>query len=266
MIDTTDLPPNSDAFRVWKVDELTVQVYPTRLAMGSAAASAVGKALRRLQAEKKQLRMMFAAAPSQNEFLTRLCEQPGVDWRRVVAFHIDEYLGLAADAPQLFGRFLRERLFERLHFGEVHYLNPTPDDPQTECERYARLLATEPIDIACIGVGENGHIAFNDPPVAEFDDPQRVKIVPLDTVCRRQQVHDGCFTRFEEVPTHAMTLTIPALFSAGNIFCIVPSSQKALAVKQMLQGPVSSEFPASILRMHPRANLFLDRAAAGLMK
>lgn len=259
-----ELHPQSGDLRMWKVDELTVLVYPDRLAMGQAAATAVGDTMRRLLAEKTHLRMMFAAAPSQNEFLARLCEQPEIDWPRVTAFHIDEYLGLPGDAPQLFGRFLRERLFDRLPFAEVHYLNPTPEDPPAECRRYAGRLAAAPIDIACIGVGENGHIAFNDPPVADFNDPERVKIVALDDACRRQQVHDGCFAHIADVPTHAMTLTIPALLSAARIFCIVPGIQKAKAVRRMLRAPISTECPASVLRTHPRATLFLDRDAAGL--
>ncbi len=259
-----ELHPQSGGLRMWKVDELTVLIYPTRLAMGQAAAVAVGDTLRRRLAEKAHLRMMFAAAPSQNEFLAKLCEQPEIDWSRVTAFQIDEYLGLPGDAPQLFGRFLRERLFDRRPFGALHLLNPTPEDPPAECRRYAALLAAAPIDIACIGVGENGHIAFNDPPVADFTDPERVKIVTLDEPCRRQQVHDGCFAHPDEVPTHAMTLTIPALLSATHIFCIVPGMPKARAVRQMLRGPISTECPASVLRTHPGATLFLDRDAAAL--
>lgn len=143
---------------------------------------------------------------------------------------MDEYIGLAADAPQGFGNFLRGRLFGRLPFGQVFYLDGQAADPQAECARYSALLAEYPVDIVCLGIGENGHIAFNDPHVARFDDPVRVKVVDLDDKCRRQQVHDGCFASLGQVPTHALTLTIPALTAASGMYCIVPAQTKARAV------------------------------------
>lgn len=173
-----------------KQDELAVEQYASRKAMGEAAAKEVAAKIAGLQREKESVNIIFAAAPSQNEFLEALIAAPGIDWRRVNGFHMDEYIGLAADAPQGFGNFLRGRLFGRLPFGQVFYLDGQAADPQAECARYSALLAEYPADIVCLGIGENGHIAFNDPHVARFDDPVRVKVVDLDDKCRRQQVHD----------------------------------------------------------------------------
>ena len=207
--------------------------------------------------------MIFAAAPSQNEFLETLRGAEKIDWKRVTAFHMDEYLGLSADAPQSFRRYLKERLFDRVHPGEVHLIAGEAPSPEEECARYAHLLAEAPIDIVCLGIGENGHLAFNDPPVADFADPKMVKVVELDEACRRQQVHDGCFARFEEVPTHAITLTIPVLLSGGWLYCVVPGPTKREAVEKALTSPISPACPASILRTHARARLYLDRDSAG---
>ena len=173
-------------------DSLAVRIYADRTAMGAAAARDGAALLRRLLAQQDTVRAVFAAAPSQNEFLEALCAAPDIDWKRVTAFHMDEYVGLDAAAPQGFGNFLRARVFDRLPFGQVCYLTGNAPDVEAECSRYAGLLAQAPIDIVFMGIGENGHIAFNDPPVAEFDDPAAVKVVALDEVCRNQQVHDGC--------------------------------------------------------------------------
>lgn len=245
-----------------RFDRLEVGVYRTRLSMGQAAARAVADRLRILLAEKRRVAMVFAAAPSQEEFLATLATEPSLDWERVVAFHLDEYVGLAPSAPQGFGSFLRMRLFARVRPGTVQYLNGNAADLSAECARYARLLADDPLDVACIGIGENGHVAFNDPPVADFDDPRVVKVVELDPICRAQQVHDGCFAHLEEVPTRALTLTVPAIFGATWVHCIVPASSKARAVHDTLLGPVDTSCPASILRRHERATLYLDRDSA----
>ena len=197
-------------------DSLAVRIYADRTAMGAAAARDGAALLRRLLAQQDTVRAVFAAAPSQNEFLEALCAAPDIDWKRVTAFHMDEYVGLDAAAPQGFGNFLRARVFDRLPFGQVCYLNGNAPDVEAECSRYAGLLAQAPIDIVFMGIGENGHIAFNDPPVAEFDDPAAVKVVALDEVCRNQQVHDGCFADIGQVPTHALTLTVPTLAGAKH--------------------------------------------------
>lgn len=244
------------------VDRLKVEVYADRRLMGTAAGEAVAAKMRELLAAKPRIRMIFAAAPSQNEMLETLVRAEGIEWSRVTAFHMDEYIGLPEDAPQRFSRFLTDRLFSLVHPGEVHLIDGTAP-PADECERYGRLIKEAPIDIVCLGVGENGHIAFNDPPVADFQDPAVIKPVELDDVCRQQQVNDGCFASFGEVPTHALTLTIPALMSGTSLFCVVPGPTKRAAVKQMLTGPISESCPASILRTHADCTLYADPDSYG---
>jgi glucosamine-6-phosphate deaminase len=244
------------------VDKLEIEVYPDRRAMGDAAATVVSELMRRIVAKKGRVTMAFAAAPSQNEFLERLCQIEGVDWAKVIAFQLDEYIGLPEHSPQSFGQFLKEHIFNKVNVGKVILLNGNASDPEVECERYSALLKSNSIDIACIGIGENGHIAFNDPPVADFADPKLVKIVELDHRCRVQQVNDGCFESLDDVPTEALTMTIPAVIGARWIVCIVPGSTKSDAVKNAIEGEISTACPASILRQHPRVMLFVDGEAA----
>lgn len=240
-----------------QVEELKVNVYADRLAMGTVAAKAAGAKIKELQGMQERVRIIFAAAPSQNELLAQLTLEPGIDWQRVTAFHMDEYIGLTEEAPQKFSRFLVERLFDKVKPGELHLIQSS-DTAQAECERYAGLLAEAPIDIVCLGIGENCHIAFNDPPVADFNDPEWVKTVELELACRQQQVNDGCFTELEEVPTHAITLTIPALLSASHLYCVVPGLTKSAAVAHTLLSPVSTEYPSTILRKHNDCTLYLE--------
>jgi glucosamine-6-phosphate deaminase len=242
-------------------DGLQVRVLPSRREMGETAAADVAADLRRRLGSRRPVRMIFAAAPSQNEMLDALMVEPGIDWRRVVAFHMDEYVGLSADAPQRFGNWLRERLFDRLPFGEVHLIEPSPE-PEAAIRSYAARLAEAPIDIVCLGIGVNGHIAFNDPPVADLKDPLDVKIVELDQVCRQQQVDDGCFPAFDAVPTHAVTLTVPRLLRADRLFCVVPGPAKRDAVRATLHDPIGEACPATALRTHPDCTLYLDPDSA----
>lgn len=225
--------------------------------MGNQAAHDIAVEIRARLAEADGVRIIFAAAPSQAEMIEALIAEPAVDWRRVTAFHMDEYIGLAAEAPQRFARWLRERLFNRVPFAVTHPIVPEPE-PHAAAERYAALLAAAPIDIVCLGIGVNGHIAFNDPPVADFADPFDVKIVELDQVCRRQQVDDDCFPDLAAVPERAVTLTIPRLLRADRLFCVVPGALKREAVKRALHGPVTTDCPASILRRHADCTLYLD--------
>jgi glucosamine-6-phosphate deaminase len=234
--------------------------------MGQAAALAVRASLLSLLEKQKNVRMVFAAAPSQLEFLASFVLLPGISWERIIGFHMDEYLGIGYDSPQSFGRFLREHLFDRVNMRRVEYIDPTPADPEAECRRYADFLNEEPIDIVCMGIGENGHIAFNDPPVADFSDPLSVKVVELDVRCREQQVHDGSFLKFEDVPLHAITLTVPRLLSARKIFVVVPGPRKAEAVFAALRGPLTTACPASALRTHNDVEIFLDTDAASLLR
>ncbi|MEM3485369.1 MAG: glucosamine-6-phosphate deaminase [Candidatus Methanomethyliaceae archaeon] len=250
----------------YKCEQLEVLVYADRLAMGKAAAAKVALLIQQHLDEEGEVNIAFAAAPSQNEFLDALGKMVSIPWERIRAFHLDEYLGLTPNAPQRFSYYLRERIFGRVPFMEVHYIDlEGKDPPEVICARYRQLLDQYPLHIACIGIGENGHIAFNDPPVADFEDPCKVKVVRLDEACRRQQVHDGCFSSLERVPTHAVTLTIPAIMAAKAVVCVVPGGRKRKAVKRALEGPITTECPASILRKHPQAVLFLDQESASLI-
>jgi glucosamine-6-phosphate deaminase len=231
--------------------------------MGVAAGCAVAGLMRKLLQERDTVRMIFAAAPSQNEFLAELSSAPDIDWSRVTALHMDEYVGLSADAPQSFVRYLREHLFDQVQPGTVHLLNGSAPDPTEECDRYARLVNEAPIDILCAGIGENGHLAFNDPP-ADFNDSNTVKVVDLALSCRQQQVNDGCFSDLESVPSKAYTLTVPALMAAHHAFCVVPGPTKAEAVRATLRSSISPSCPATILRTHEKAVLYVDAEAASL--
>ncbi|TDG00244.1 glucosamine-6-phosphate deaminase [Paenibacillus piri] len=246
-------------------DRLKIKIYESRQSLGQAAGAEAAARIKELLQANGHVRIIFAAAPSQNEFLETLSKDEGIDWSKVTAFHMDEYIGLADDAPQRFGLFLRERLFDIVKPGNVHLIDSNTDG-ELECRRYAALLQEAPIDIVCMGIGENGHIAFNDPPVADFQDPAVIKAVELDDACRQQQVNDGCFPAFDAVPTHALTLTIPTLLSGAHLFCMVPGKTKHNAVKLTLNGPITTECPASILRTHADCTLFVDTDSYGDIK
>ena len=244
------------------VDRLKVRVFEDRGKLGRSAGLECAGHMKELLKRQERIRMIFAAAPSQNEFLETLAAEPGIDWSRVTAFHMDEYIGLAPGAPQRFGHFLQEGLFKLVKPGEVHLIDSS-GDPDEECRRYGELVQAEPIDIVCMGIGENGHIAFNDPPVADFSDPVPMKSVELDDICRQQQVNDGCFASFDQVPTHALTLTIPALMSGVRLFCMVPGSTKRQAVQATLEDEISPACPSTVLRRHPDCTLYTDKDAYG---
>lgn len=235
-------------------------IAPSRAAMGSRAAEDIAEEIRHRLQDQQSVRMIFAAAPSQSEMLSALRVLPDIDWSRVTAFHMDEYLGLASDAPQRFGLWLRRAIFGHLPFAAVHLLDPG-SDPEVAATVYADKLAAAPIDIVCCGIGANGHLAFNDPP-ADLSDPADVKIVELDRACRQQQVDDRCFNHIDDVPTHALTLTIPRLLATDRIFCCVPGSLKRIAVRRALQDPISGSVPATALRTHPNWSLYLDEDSA----
>ena len=248
--------------KAMKKDKLAVEIYESRAAMGEGAAKQAAEKLKALLAQKAELNCMFAAAPSQNEFLAALIADREIDWTRVNAFHMDEYIGLNADAPQGFGNFLRDRIFGLVPFKSVTYLNGNAADPEAEAARYGALLAEHPLDICFMGIGENGHIAFNDPPVANFADKVWVKVVELDPTCRQQQVNDGCFDSLSKVPTHALSVTCPGLMSAKTVFCVVPAPTKAEAVRRTLTWEIGEKCPATILRTHDDAKLYLDPDSA----
>lgn len=241
----------------FSVDKLKVKVYDNRQSMGLAAGEEAVAYLKELLAGQDEVWAIFGAAPSQNEILAALVAAEGVDWSRVHAVHMDEYVNLAEDAPQGFGNFLRRAIFDKLPFASVEFIG-SMGDPQEKIDSYTALLARHKIDIVFMGIGENGHIAFNDPHVADFNDPMPVKIVDLDQKCRQQQVNDGCFARLEDVPTHAITLTVPTLFSGSRLFCVVPAPTKADAVRATVEGPISEVCPATVMRMHDNATLYCD--------
>lgn len=238
-----------------------IKVFDDRRTMGAAAAADVAAELRRRLAAQAGVRVVFAAAPSQQEMLDHLLLADGIDWSRVTAFHMDEYLGLPDRAPERFAEWLRAAVFDRLPFAAVHTIDPGAD-PEATAARYASLLGEAPIDVVCCGIGQNGHLAFNDPPVADFDDPLDVKVVELDDACRQQQVDDECFARLADVPRRAVTLTIPRLLRADRIFCVVPGALKREAVENALTAPLSPAHPATALRTHPDVTLYLDGESA----
>lgn len=245
-----------------KADKLEYRVYDNRTNMGKAAAEDVAAAVKKLLETKDEISMIFAAAPSQNDFLEAFIADKTVDFSRINGFHMDEYVGLDLKAPQAFGQFLRDRLFEKVPFKSVNYINGSAKDINAECERYASLIKEADPDIVCMGIGENGHIAFNDPHEAFFDDEKAVKTVSLDEICRNQQVNDGCFATLDDVPTHAVTLTIPTLVAPRYVFCVVPAPTKAKAVDTMLNGEIGEYCPCTILRKHNKAILYTDKDSA----
>jgi glucosamine-6-phosphate deaminase len=255
-------PPDA---RVLTAGRLRVEVHPDRAAMGAAAARAVADAIRSLLARDGETSVIFASAPSQNEFLVALREAPAIDWAKITAFHLDEYVGISPDHPASFRRFLVDRLFAHVRVAAFHGLDGQAADLASECARYSSLLRAHPPALAVLGIGENGHLAFIDPPVCDFAEPRDVRVVTLDEPCRTQQVNDGCFPTFDDVPLTALSLTVPFLMRVPRAVAIVPGPAKRAAIAAALNGPVTTACPASILRRHPDATLFLDEpSAAGL--
>ena len=246
-------------------DLLMVEVHADRATMGTAAAERAASVLRDALARQGQARIIVASAPSQNELIARLAAAPGLDWSKVTVFHMDEYAGLRAGHPATFRAYQEAHLLSWVKPAAFHGIRGESTDAPAECARYAALLQEAPIDLVCMGIGENGHIAFNDPPVADFEDAAWIKPVALEETCRLQQVHDGCFPDIASVPRYALTLTCPALMSGKAIVCVVPGTRKAHAVQATVQHPISTDCPATILRRHPDAVLYLDPDASRLL-
>lgn len=251
--------------RVMHVDKIRVEVYESKEALGAAAARAAGEACNEILQRKERANLSFATGASQFEFIAALRQQ-GIDWNRVVGLHLDEYLGIAADHPASFRRWLKERVVRPLGPSTFHFIEGDAADIGAEVDRYTRVLVENPVDLGFVGIGENGHIAFNDPPVADFADPQPVKVVELDEACRMQQLGEGWFPTFESVPTHAVTLTVPAIMQFKQIISVVPDKRKAEAVRNALTGPIDTACPASILRTHPNLVMYLDVESASLLE
>lgn len=252
-------------FKTFQTDALAVRVYANPADVARDAARIAQAHLQETIAAQGSAAVILATGNSQIQFLDELVHSDGVDWPKITLFHMDEYLGIAANHAASFRRYLRERVENRVKPCVFHYIEGDTALPLEECERYARLLRAQPIDLCCLGIGENGHLAFNDPPVASFDEECAVKIVKLDEKSRRQQVNEGHFAHLDLVPQYALTLTIPMLCSAKKMLCIAPEKRKAQAVKEALRGPISTACPASFLRRQAHATLFLDADSAGLL-
>lgn len=234
---------------------LEVNIYDSRSVMGKMAANYVAEKIREIAAEKNRVRIVFAAAVSQKEFFFELLKIEKIPWNKIVAFQMDEYHILSEDAPQRFGNFLYKHLYRHKNFRDVHYMDKNINE-------YAKKIQEDTIDISCLGIGENGHLAFNDPPVADFNDPEIIKEIRLEKICRLQQVNDGAFDHIEEVPEKAVTITIPILMKAEMLSVVVPGVTKANAVTKTLFDPISTDCPSTILRAHANAKLFLDSNSA----
>ena len=244
-----------------KVVNLPVEIFDTREEMGVVAAKDAAKIINEVIAKNGVANVVFAAAPSQNDLLENLLKED-IDWSKVRGFHQDEYIGIDASEPAGFGNFLNRAIFEKVSFKELHYLLCKADEAEAKCAEYTDLLKKYPIDLIFLGIGENGHLAFNDPAVADFNDPKMIKVVELDDVCRQQQVNDGCFATLNDVPKQAMSLTMSFIMSVPHAICVVPTIRKANAVYNALTGPVTTACPASILREHKDATLYLDKDSA----
>ncbi len=244
-----------------RIEDLQVSIYRTNEAMGEAAAEEAADTIRRVIQERGEANTIFATGNSQLTFLQALREMD-VDWSKVNVFHMDEYVGIDPDHPASFPKFLRRHLIDHVDPKAFYPVETRTDDLEKACKQYEALLRAHPADLCALGIGENGHLAFNDPPFADFDDPVWVKVVKLDERSRRQQVGEGHFANLDEVPTHAITLTIPALLAARRVLAIVPEARKAEAVFRALKGPITPDCPASILRRTPHAHLYLDADSA----
>ena len=242
-----------------------VRVVPARQELGAASAAQAARILEKAIREKGKARVIIATGNSQLDMITALVEIPDIDWKSVEVFHMDEYAGMAATHPASFRLWIKKRVEDKVHPGKVNYIAGDASDPEAEIERYTQLLMSEPIDLAFVGFGENGHIAFNDPHVADFNDPKILKRVTLDDPCRRQQAGEGHFPTFDDVPKEAFTVTCPGLFRAEAWVCCVPEARKAEAVRGALEGPIATSCPSSIVRTHPNATVYLDKDSAALL-
>lgn len=248
-----------------QIDNLTIHIYGQKKEMGAAAADYVQGKLGAAICNRGEANLILATGASQFTFLEAL-QKKEIDWKKITVFHLDEYKGISESHPASFRRYLKERILNRVAPKKIYFLNGDAANLPLEIKNYERALQAHPIDIACIGIGENGHIAFNDPAVADFKDPKLVKVVELDEACRNQQLGEGWFPTYADVPKEALTLTITAIMNCKAISCVVPDQRKAQAVYNSLYGDISNSCPASILRTHPETVLFLDKESASMIK
>ena len=245
-----------------KIDLLPITIYQTNEELGQAAAAEAAEVIGRAIRERGLANVILATGNSQLTFLAALRQESGIDWGKVNVFHMDEYIGIDPNHPASFPNFMRKHLLAYVKPLAFYPVDGQRKDVEAVCSEYAKLLRTHPADLCALGYGENGHLAFNDPPFADFDDPVWVKTIKLALASRQQQVGEGHFRRLEECPTHAISLTIPALLAAKRVLAIVPEARKAPAVERALRGPISVDCPGSILRKTPHAHLFLELASA----
>ena len=251
--------------KLFKVDNLFVHQLDDAEQMGICAASNIRRDVLSILKSKSEINMMFAAAPSQITTLNSLLELDDIPWNKINAFHMDEYVGISEKAPQSFRHFLIDNLFSKKPFKSINLIEGDSSNVNQVVLDYSQKLKKNKMDIIVLGIGESGHIAFNDPPFAKFNESELVKVVDLSEVSRMQQVHDKCFDSIESVPKQAITVTIPAFFSATVLHCVVPSLTKAKAIKRTLEGDVSEACPATILRKHSNASLYIDSDSASLL-
>jgi glucosamine-6-phosphate deaminase len=244
---------------------MRVRVFDSKQELGAAAAGQAAALVGAAIEARGHARVIVATGASQFEFLEALAARGGVDWSRVTFFHLDEYVGIGEDHPASFRKYLRERVQAPLRPGGFVFVNGTAHDPESECLRLEALLREAPIDLACVGIGENGHLAFNDPP-ADFATPRAYLVVELDAACRRQQVGEGWFASLDDVPRRAISMSIPQILDARAIICVVPDARKAAAVHACVDGPVSPMAPASALQRHEETTLFLDRESSAQLE
>ena len=245
--------------------DVNIQVLRARDECGAAAAEKAAEILKNALAVKGHASFIAATGASQFEFLKSLTKQTSIDWERTTMYHLDEYIGLPEDHPASFRRYLRERLIDLVHPGVVHWIQGDAEDPSVECRRLGGIISVEKIDVVFVGIGENGHLAFNDPP-ADFDTEDSFIVVELDEACRKQQLGEGWFDSLEEVPSRAISMSIRQIMESQAIVCTVPDKRKAKAVKHCLEGEVSPWYPASILRKHSNTFIYLERDSASLLQ
>ena len=243
---------------------MNIHIFSSKQEVGQAAATDAAKIIRNAIAEHGHAYVIAATGASQFEFLQALVHQADIDWTKTTFFHLDEYVGLPESHPASFRKYLKERIMSVVHPGKFNFVNGDAPDPASECHRAGDLISSCAIDVAFVGIGENGHLAFNDPP-ADFETEEPYVVVELDEACRRQQIGEGWFSSLEEVPRQAISMSIRQILKAANILCIVPDKRKAQAVKDTLESAVSPMHPASVLQQHPCTTMYLDRDSASLL-
>ncbi|MGK7944287.1 MAG: glucosamine-6-phosphate deaminase [Microcystaceae cyanobacterium] len=255
----------STHYQTIKQDQLSIKIYDSEIELAQDAAYLARDYLNSVISSEGEANVILATGYSQIKFLDALTTIDNLNWSKITLFHLDEYLGIEANHPASFRYYLRERVEKKVKPQQFYYIQGDTSLPLNECDRYTQLLKSHPIALCCLGIGNNGHLAFNDPSVADFEDPYRVKLVKLELENRQQQVNRGDFSKIEDVPQYAFTLTIPMITSARKIFCLTPQKQKAKIIQTMLQEPINHQCPASILRKVPNSHLFLDRDSASLL-